>query len=120
MLTLLLACVVTGDSTPGADVAPAAVDADGDGYAADVDCEDGDPQRWPVTFLPDDGPAEDHTERFSGLITADVPGTMLLCPGTWPVRLSINTALSVEGVGSADAVVLSGQREGSVVSIEAA
>ncbi|MCW1929802.1 MAG: hypothetical protein KIH62_000630 [Candidatus Kerfeldbacteria bacterium] len=62
---------------------PSAVDADGDGYPADVDCDDGDPRESPdprnIDFV-NDGVDQD---CVNGPAYAPVPNTQFVVEGGW-------------------------------------
>ncbi len=46
----------------------------------------------------------------------DEPGTLSICPGTWTVPLQVDAEVTVQGIGGADAVVLSGSETVQVVN----
>jgi predicted outer membrane repeat protein len=51
-------------------------------------------------------------------LTLDTAGTLTLCEGTWPVSLTVEADVAIEGAGGRDAVVLSGGDSATVVKVQ--
>ncbi len=134
MLTVLIGSALAGG-----------VDADGDGYTSDVDCDDGDPRVSPgatelcngedddcdgdaddagvVSFRPTGSAWQDRSADFAAgslvapaSITLDQDGLLRICQGTYYVSLDVTGDVDLKGADST-LTVLSGAYQERVVDI---
>ncbi|MFT4627583.1 MAG: hypothetical protein ACI8PZ_006269 [Myxococcota bacterium] len=115
--------------------APGPVDADGDGYLSDEDCDDGDASVHPGALELCDGmdtdcdPGTDEAERIivdragefanlhDAVAAAPDHGLVELCDGTFPVTdVRIDRPVTIRGAGP-DRTVLDSPEEGTIVEI---
>ena len=107
----------------GENLVPVYADQDGDGFgtgallgtgcatpearqaAVDGDCDDTDSTITPAYFAPESGEGRDRSAELRAAgpeavtsLTWTEPGTLRLCPGTWPLALELRADLRIEGV----------------------
>jgi len=85
----------------------------------DLDC-DGTPDAYigDIFFAADDGKVTDLTETAGTEWVVSEGGALYLCPGSWPLTLTVAADASVLGVGGASSTELEGGGSGPVIAVD--